>query len=147
MSHAQFNASQRLMNLVFTSIDYGIEIVRKKDSHLTPALWSEAAGKITNQHIVAANPVIGVEKAREFVKNLTQETEVYVILYEGYVTLDATKYDAIMAEAGERGQETALVFAQRYQPKKFLKSFIIIGNVGFFGPAQNLFNYLGQKPP
>ena len=52
-----------------------------------------------------------------------------------------------MAEAGERGQETALVFAQRYQPKKFLKSFIIIGNVGFFGPAQNLFNYLGQKPP
>ena len=127
--------SDKLTNFMFDTRDLVIANFIK-DGVRPPTLFTDD-GKV--HRFVCEDSVKLVEKAREFISSLSKDVQMYVITYEGYATVDGVKYDALMLEVGERGGGEGAVFGQRYQPKKFLKKFKLIGNTGYFGANKNLF--------
>jgi hypothetical protein len=73
----------------------------------------------------------------EFAKNAGNSNRV-VVSYDGFVTANGAKMDAVMVVGRERGAADTVVFAQRYTPKKFLKKFQTVGNAAFLGPGPSL---------
>ena len=82
-----------------------------------------------------------VEKARQIVVEGCSFPKIYIIVSAGYLHKDGTKYDAVVAEAGELGENKALVFAQRYIENNEKESFEKIGRPGIVNTVENLLNY------
>jgi hypothetical protein len=74
---------------------------------------------------------------RRAVANAPPEVCKVAMAYDGYVTLEGTKYDAVFVEAGERGGASGVVFVQRYRPKGFLRAFSTIGNPAYIGDTDH----------
>jgi hypothetical protein len=51
----------------------------------------------------------------------------HALAYDGYLTVDGSRSDAIYVEAVEPGSVEVMVIAQRYRPKRALKKFETIG--------------------
>ena len=107
---------------VFYSIQDG-------EGPLIPFVISEQlAGKRKLSRYMADRLEESVAQARLAVSQLPSEVTAYAIAYDGYVTIEGTKYDAILVEASERGRPRAVIMVQRYIPKTEQQSFQRIGN-------------------
>ena len=82
-----------------------------------------------------------IETARQIVEKACPFARIYIILSAGYLHKDGTKYDAVVAEAGEKGESKAFVFAQRYIENNKTESFEKIGRPGIVNTVENLLNY------
>ena len=80
----------------------------------------------------------GLQRAREAVAALPQSATAYALAYDGYITLQGAKFDAILVEASERGRPAGVRMAQRYTRKKFLRSFRTVGNPALLGECETL---------
>lgn len=65
----------------------------------------------------------------------------YAVVFDGYVTSQGTKSDAIFASAGERSAEKATMVFQRYKPKTPKSEFEFVGPTVFLKHDQNLLNH------
>ena len=65
--------------------------------------------------------------ARAAINTLPETSSTYAFAYDGYLTLDGERTDAMFVEAGERGGDGPFVFAQRYRPKRFLRPAKAVG--------------------
>ena len=45
-------------------------------------------------------------------------SSMYAIAWDGYVTVEGRKWDAVLIEAGESGNAEAVIYAQRYELKE-----------------------------
>jgi hypothetical protein len=61
------------------------------------------------------------------------------VVYDGYLTVEGERSDAIFIEAQERGATSSVIFAQRYRPGGRFKKFNAIGNAAFVGEGERLF--------
>jgi hypothetical protein len=69
-----------------------------------------------------------VEAARNLVsQGIGEAAYLYALAYDGYLTTDGERFDAVFIEAGERGQSEAVLIAQRYRMKKRSKRVELIG--------------------
>lgn len=59
-----------------------------------------------------------VDAARQHLFCVEPNTEMYALAYDGYVTKDGVRLDAILVEVGSKGMKGALVASQRYTSKK-----------------------------
>ncbi len=66
--------------------------------------------------------------ARETIRETFSSAKLYTLVWDGYLTTDGVKGDAVFAEAGEKGEADAFIFAQRYKQKKRAKSLEKIGD-------------------
>lgn len=131
--------TENLMELVFLALDHGIDSVRS-GSPLIPFFMTEGDEKKL-QRFAAERLEEGVAKAQEAASSLDAATQAYAIAHDGYITVEGTKYDAILVEAAERGSPTGFVFAQRCRPKKGLfRGLKTIGNVALLGEAEQRFD-------
>ena len=129
----------KLMDLIFLALDHGIESVKSSGCPLTPFVISEGPERKLDRFFVEQLQE-AVAKAREFVDHAAPEITFYAIAHDGYLTIQGEKFDAILVEGGERGTSKALLFAQRYEPKKGLFSrFKTIGNAVTIGETENRF--------
>jgi hypothetical protein len=134
--------SESLMELIFLALDHGIDCVKEEGSLI--AFLIEESQDRTLHRFVTDRIEAGLVKAQQFAGSLDANTKKYAIGYDGYITIEGTKYDAILVEAAERGAPTGFRFAQRYRPKKGLFSrFKIIGNAAFLGEAEQRFSQTG----
>jgi len=69
---------------------------------------------------------------------LSPRATAYVLAYDGYITVEGTKFDAILVEASERDRSAGVSMAQRYIPKKFLRGFQTVGNPVLLGECETL---------
>jgi len=125
------------MDLVSLALDHGIESVKASGGPLTPFAVTE--GEKRELHRFALEQLEdALAKARDFVDKANQEIIFYAIAHDGFITVEGKKHDAILVEGGERGTLKALLFAQRYEPKKGIFSkFKTIGNAAFVGETEN----------
>ncbi len=79
----------------------------------------------------------GQEEARRHVRAAADAQRV-AIAYDGYLSVEGDRADAILVEAQERGMTTCVVFAQRYRPAKRFRAFESVGNAAFVGPGLSL---------
>jgi hypothetical protein len=107
--------SERLMKLVFLALDHGLESVQASGQALTPFLVHEEAGKLKVQRFVTGTLEGSVAQARAAARALAGRATMLAVVYDGFVTLDGVRSDAILAEAQEQRLRQALLFAQRYR--------------------------------
>lgn len=109
--------------LISRAAQYGIEGVEDADGPLIPfTLVLDANPDLTERTITQTRHVSeyleeGLESARNSVKPDPNAT-LYAIAWDGFVTVDGRKWDAILIEAGESDSPDGVIFAQRYEPEE-----------------------------
>jgi hypothetical protein len=127
--------SEKLMALIFKALDHGINSIEDGSGPLIPFVLTET----TLDRFAAELLEVGLQEARNYVSKFDESVCEYAIAYDGFVTVENTKYDAIFVEAAERGNPSGFVYAQRYKPKKgFFGKFKTIGNTLFLGETDQL---------
>ena len=87
------------MELVFFALDHGINSIRG-GGPLIPFLITQ--GRERNlMRFVTERLEYGVKKAQEAAASLDATINQYAIAYDGYLTIEGTKYDAILVEADD----------------------------------------------
>lgn len=120
--------SESLAELTFAAIDIGVMSVRESGGPLIPFVLMVDGGKRTMHRFAADRLEECLEQARAAVASAPESATAYALAYDGYITIDGQRSDAVMVEACERGEATGKLFAQRYAPKKLLRPFRQVGN-------------------
>ncbi len=99
------------LNLAFRSIKDG-------EGMLVPFVMTDTADEGRTMHRFVAD---SMEQSRQRARDWLGEAEVsvyrYAFAWDGYVTVDDTKWDAIFVEAGDRILPHGMLLCQRYRPK------------------------------
>lgn len=136
---ADFNdANETLMELMFTGLDHGIDSVKDSGGPLVPFLLTEKDGEKKLARFVTDRLEEGPVLARKQLVEQADLADFAVVAYDGYVTIEGTKFDAVMVEGYDKNDAIGYVLAQRYQPKKILSKFKTIGNAAFMGTEENI---------
>jgi len=132
--------SERLMEMIFFALDHGVGSVQA-GGPLVPFVVThdESAELPVLQRFLSETLETSLVEARRHCATVAADIKYCVLAYDGFVTVDGSKNDAIMVEAFERGTEEAVCFAQRYKPKGFLRKFSVVGNAAFLGMSPALF--------
>ena len=121
--------SDELYALVGFVVTHAVDSVRGGGPLVPFAVTEDAEGRKMNRFLMETLED-GQEAARQHVRE-TAAARV-AVAYDGYLTLDGSRSDAVFVEVCERGAETGLVFAQRYRPASSkLRRFRKIDDVEF----------------
>jgi hypothetical protein len=135
--------SQRLADIAFFALDHGIYSIKDGEGPLVPFVISELGDgkRKLDRYVVGDSEKWVLEeslaKARLGVSQLPSNVTAYAIAYDGYMTVQGTKCDAIFVEASERGRPRAVLLAQRYIPKTAGQNFQRVGNAAFAGEEES----------
>lgn len=133
------NANKKLVDLIFFALDHGIDSV-KSGNPLIPFVVAETDGKKTLNRFVPGDfskMEECLQKAQEYISKLNPLPDFIAITFDGRVTIQGEKTDAIMVRGFDKTQTEGFVFGQRYKPKAFLRKFSTIGNAGYLGNEPN----------
>lgn len=125
------NAHPELVDLAFLALDHGLESI-SAGGPLVPFAIVEGADGRRLARFVCETLEEGQERARQHVRAV-DDVERAVIAYDGYVTVEGERFDAILVEAQEGGQPESVVFGQRYRHGNG-SGLEVVGNPGFLGP-------------
>jgi hypothetical protein len=132
----ELSAREQLMDLVFLGLDHGIESIKDGGGPLIPFVLIESAvGERDIKRFVADELEQAETEARAHLSGLT-DAERVALVYDGYVTVENDRTDAVLVEAQERGQTNSLIFAQPYRPGGRLRKLAPIGNAAFLGEGE-----------
>src|SRR5262245_48314846 len=127
--------SEPLATLAFMALDHGIDSVRQGGPLIPFALHEGPDGERHLTRFMADRIEEGESKARAFARDATDAVRV-AIAWDGYLTVDGERSDAIFVEAQERGTSPSSILAQRYRPKARLRKFETIGNPALCGHGE-----------
>ena len=111
--------SEALIELAFLALDHAIDSVSEGGS-LIPFLFIERSDGRELQRFASGTLEEGQAAMREAVAELDERATAYAMAYDGCMTFEGKKWDAILSEAAEHGAPSGVFFVQRYQPKKGL---------------------------
>jgi hypothetical protein len=137
------NISDELQKWVFEMLELGLDCFSAGDYHPFVFLVDEDDGTdMINVTDINGNihPNL-IETAREIVAKACPFATIYIIVSPGYLHKDGTKYDAVVAEAGEKGENEGFVFAQRYLKNWEPGSYEEIGIPAIVNTVANLLSY------
>ncbi len=134
------NADPRLMELVFMALDHGVDSIRSSGGPLVPFLMTETEDARNIHRFVTERLEDGPVEARNALWSAEERPQFAVVCYDGYLTAEGRRYDAVMAEAYDMNDPFCYLLAQRYKPKAFLSRFTTIGNAAFIGTQVNFSN-------
>jgi hypothetical protein len=129
------NNEVRLNDIAFLALDHGMGSIAEGCGSLIPfAVTENAAGERTLDRFVTERIEQGVDRAKQFVDESKDKIERYAFAWDGFVTIEGRKWDAILVEAGDRHQETGYLMCQRYEKKGLLrKKYVPVGNPAMIG--------------
>lgn len=133
------NASQKLVDLAFYALEHGVDCVRDGEPLIPFVVAEDENGGSKLHRFAAPKTDEGVEEARNYLKTHTSEFVRYALAYDGYLTVDNEKSDAIIIEACEKNMPRAFTLTQRYKPQTESQQFSEIGEVAFTGETSALF--------
>jgi len=122
-------------DLVWTALDHGLGSV-EGGGPLTPFVIREEADVVSVHRFVAPTLEDGLDQARAFARRSGPATTCVAIVYDGYLTLDGVRRDAIFVQAQAAGATTSDLFAQQYESRD--GTVVEIGNakhVAINGPS------------
>lgn len=132
------NADKKLVDLMFVGLDHGIESIKVSGKGpLIPFVMLETTGQRNLKRYVAEKLEDGLNEALKDVQN-DKDCDFAILVYDGYLTIDGQKYDAVIVKGFDRKDKIGYQIGQRYEPSKFLKSFKLIGNAAYIGTEEQL---------
>ncbi|MEK7954256.1 hypothetical protein [Luteolibacter soli] len=126
--------SDALAELVFLSLDHAVASVGE-GGPLIPFLIIEKDGDRTLSRFMADHLEDSVAQGRLALSQLPEGTSAYAFAYDGYVTVEGQRNDAVIVEASEVGKSAAIQLAQRYSAEG--GNFQTIGNAAFLGECSS----------
>ena len=133
---SEIPASDELIEFVFAALDHGTGMVKEGGS-LIPFVISETPKGQELTRFVSETLKEGREQAKQHASS--SEADRVAVVYDGYLTAEGERSDAVFVEAQERGTESSVIFAQHYRAGSRLRKFSTIGNAVFSGRAEGLF--------
>lgn len=128
--------SKELLEVTFFALDHAVESLRA-GGPLVPFVIVETASGRKLARFVAETLEGSIEQARRCLRGRTDVPRAE-LAYDGYFTLDGTRYDAVLVEAHEAGLAAPIMLCQRYEPKRRFRPLRTIGNPGDAGEAAPL---------
>jgi len=107
-------------DFVFATIDIGMQEAATTDVGFTPFVTLQASdGGMVVCHMDTGegeyNGEEGVAFCREHLRTVDPSVRCVAIVWDGYVTLDDRRTEAVFVEAYELGQPVGVLMAQRYE--------------------------------
>jgi hypothetical protein len=133
---SEIPASDALVEFVFTCLDQATSMI-EDGSTLIPYVISETPVGLELTRFASETLEGGREQAKAHAA--TSSADRVGVVYDGYLTVEGERSDAIFVEAQERGTEPSVIFAQRYRPGKRFKKFQTIGNAAYVDEGDGLF--------
>ena len=131
-------ADKKLVDMMFFGLDYGIDNIKiNGKGALVPFVVTEKDGQNKLDRFVTERLEDGLNEGLRFLEN-EKESRFGVIVYDGFLTVDGQKIDAVLVKGFDRNDEVGYMIGQRYKPKKILRSFELIGNPAFIGNDEQL---------
>jgi hypothetical protein len=129
----EFGMSSDLLALVVMAADHGI---RSTTGHepMHPFVMIKDGEDIQMLRIID-DPATAIPQARQHVASVHPSQ--WAIAFDGYVTMEGRRTDAIVVEAGEAASEYVVRFAQRYSPATGSALVEERGNLAFLGRFDN----------
>lgn len=120
----EITVSEAFAELLFWALDYAIECVSPGET-LIPFVAVTRDGQRQLRRLLAEGP----EAAESMLNKLLAEeaVEAYAYAYDGYVTLDGERSDAVFAEGAEHGSAKGVLVVQRYRPADDPDGFAVEG--------------------
>lgn len=132
----------KLNDLMFLALDHAVESVRETAEIMVPFIMTEKDGeKPVLARFMDDRVEQGVEQAKKFIEEQKESFDRYAVAWDGFVTIEGTKWDAVLVEAGDKIGETGILLCQRYRKKKsfFKKGIEPVGNPALVGkPASRI---------
>jgi hypothetical protein len=125
-----FEASDDLMEIIFTALDHGVASVAAGGPLIPFLLFHQADSGRNIQRFVADDLQFAIDQGRQAARHLNPVR--YALAYDGYVRSDGDRQDAILVEAAE-GPGALLLFAQRYHSSAHGREATPIGNAMYLG--------------
>jgi hypothetical protein len=130
--------TEELFELAWVALQHGM-VSLEGGGPLVPFVIGETTNGRTLQRFAAMADKedlqldASIAQARQHLRTRSDASRA-VLTYDGYVTAEGSRSDAILVEAQERGSPTAFTFAQRYQAGRH--GLAPIGDAMFLGPAE-----------
>lgn len=130
--------SEDLMDLVFTALDHAVDSI-EGGGPLIPFLLVESDDGERRIHRFPGDLEEGQHQARETARSVSGHARA-AVAWDGYLTLDDVRTDALFVEASEAGDAESVLIGQRYEMAgRIRKKIQPLGNPGFLPPGEPLF--------
>lgn len=130
----------KFMDFMFLGLDHGINSISDGGGPLIPFLMTQTGDKKDLKRFVTEMYEEGLLAAEKTLIDLTIKPDYALIAFDGYITWEEKKYDAIFVRAYDKTQDEGFEFCQRYIPKSNGSGIEPIGNSAFIGKTPNLLN-------
>jgi hypothetical protein len=131
---SEVDASEPLADLAFAALDHAVSSVEAGGPLIPFAMTEDGAGRNLTRFM--AEPLEeGQERARQHARAATEALRV-AITFDGYLTVEGERSDAVFVEAQERGTPSGIILAQRYRPGGRFKKFSTVGNPAHVGQSE-----------
>ena len=123
---------------MFFGLDHGIERVKaSRTGPLIPFTITETNGEKKLDRLVTERLEVGLMEGIK-VLEADSTSDYGIIVYDGYLTVEGQKHDALIVKGFDRKDKIGYLIGQRYQLKKFLSPFKTVGNPAFIGNEEQL---------
>ncbi|MFK7948764.1 MAG: hypothetical protein AB8G11_14320 [Saprospiraceae bacterium] len=131
-------AKEGLIELMFKGLDHGISSIQDSEGLLIVFSLFQQNGEIKIVRFVTDKLEDGPIQAQKYLVKMDEKPDFAVIAYEGIVTIENEKFDAVIVEGFDKNDTDAYVLAQRFKRKTAKSKFEAIGNAGYFGNCENV---------
>lgn len=130
--------SDALMEFALFALDHATASVVPEGGPLVPfSLIDGADGRSLARYL--GEMEAGQQHAREAVQ-ATDEAQLAAVAWDGYLTVEDQRFDAVFVEASERGDSESVILAQRYSLRgRLRKKAAAVGNAALVGRGTSLF--------
>jgi hypothetical protein len=127
------------MDLVFLALDHGVGSVSDAAGEaLIPFLLTQdASGQRGLKRFMADTLEESVGMARSEARGLHPTVQLAVLAYDGFVTIQGQRSDAVVVQAQRRGASRSEMYAQRYGRDG--SKIAAVGNAVSLGEGESLF--------
>ena len=116
------NIETKLNDITFMAIDHGIHSIADGVGPLIPfTIIEKSNGEKVLARFVTERIEDGLGKAKKHIEENKADIERYAIAWDGFVTIEGKKWDAILVESGDKFQDNGYLMCQRYERKGLIK--------------------------
>lgn len=127
-----------LLDLAFLALDHGIGSISDAGGEtLIPFVLTQDRSGRHLRRFVADTLEESVAAARSHLAGLPTSVETVALAFDGFVTIQGTRSEAIIVQAQRRGFSQSANYAQRYQRDG--SRIAVVGNAAHLGEADPLF--------
>jgi hypothetical protein len=123
-----------LLDLVFVALDHGIgSLSAASEEPFTPFLLTHSESGRQLKRFVADTYEGSVAAARSHAAGLPNSVQMAVLAFDGFVTIEGVRSDAVVVQAQRRGSPHSSTYVQRY--KREGSKIVEVGNA--VGPSED----------